>query len=166
MKRVWTYVVVALSLVPLESGAAAASDVVPRVTLRAGDDEQRGRLWFSTEASSDGQACATGQEPGAPTPQKHGLELERAPFRGQLVIEREDEPRLRLRAYTELKEAGYVDFGSRQPVRWDVEAAPDSWIVTFRTAAHDHVYLDLRASWTEGPDCADHGSYVFHLERA
>ncbi len=166
MKRVWTYAVVALRLVPLESGPAGARDVLPSVTLRAGDDEQRGRLWYGTEASSDGEICAIAQEPGVPAPQRHGLELERAPFRGQLVIEREDEPRLRLRAYTKLRKAGYVDFSSRQPVRWDAARASDRWVVTFRTPARDHVYLVLAASWTEGPGCEDSGSYAFHLQRA
>ena len=102
-------------------------------------------------------------------PPRRPIELRRDPFRGRFIIERDEEPRVHLRAYTELDEVGSISYESSQPIHFRLRpvpagAQPVRWVVTFRTRAREHVYPDLSASWVDPSGCGrDQGSYVFHL---
>lgn len=166
-------IVAALAMIPASSGGATSPDdeSLPRIVLLAGGEGQRGRLWSSTGADGDGNQCVAGHGDGFPNPPRRGLELGRDPFRGRFVIDRNEEPRVRVDGYTELDEYGYISFDSSHRVKWRVHprpsaASPVRWVVTFRTPSREHVYLDLTASWRDPSGCGrDEGSYVFHIAR-
>ena len=151
------------------SAASRGDESIPRIQLRAGDDRQRGRVWTSTDDDGDGNGCVTGHSDGIPIPPRRAIELRRDPFRGRFIIDRDEEPRVHLRAYTDLDEFGSISYESSQPIHHRLRAVPSAgepvrWIVTFRTRASDHVYPDLSASWEDPSGCGrDEGSFVFHL---
>ena len=160
-----------LALLGADASLASSDESIPNAVLRAAGQEQRGHLWSSSESSGDGDGCVTGFGDGIPVPPRRGVALSRDPFRGRIRIPRDEQPRVRLDAYTELDEEGSIDFGSGQKVRFRLRAVPSTgdaraWVVRFRTRANEDVYLDLGASWTDPSGCGrDDASYLFHLER-
>jgi hypothetical protein len=160
------------AFLPATSTAARRDESIPKVWLRAEGQQQRGGVWTSEDVSPSGEeACVGAISDGIPVPPRRGVQLEREPFRGRLVILRDEEPRVRLNAFTELDEDGFIDFSSRQRIRHRVRPVPSRadarrWVVRFRTPAQDDVYLDLFASWRDPSGCGrDSANYVFHLER-
>ena len=185
MARIWILTAMTILILfpsPTSARTAPASDdSLPRLVLRAGSENQRGKLWNSAEGTREGDECVTPVliDP-EPRPPRRSVELRRGrPFRGRIRIYRDEEPRVRLRAYTELygdsstvspNTDDTIRYNSRQPVRWDLGAVPSvtdpqRWVVRFRTRAADHVYLDLSATWRDASGCADRGDYLFHLAR-
>jgi hypothetical protein len=173
MKAAWFLLVVALAAGVERPAGAADDESIPKVLLRAAGQEQRGQVWTSTDSERVGpDLCQSGHGDGIPTPPRRGVELRRQPFRGRLVIFRNEEPRIRLAAYTKLDDGGTPEYDSHQEVRWRLRpspsrAEPRRWVVGFRTPASDHVYLDLTASWRDPGGCGqDDASYTFHLARS